>query len=436
MHTAIIERLYHVFRSGAKVSTDTRQIESGDIFFALKGERFNANDFAPQALAQGAALVVVEELCQDDLANNPKVLQVASSLKTLQALARHYRQDLAPKVIGVGGSNGKTTTKELLQAVLKQGYKTFATPGNFNNHIGVPLSLLQMPADTEMAIIELGANHEGEIAELCEIAQPDYGIITNIGKDHLEGFGSVEGVARANSELYYFLLKNRPEGSNVFVNTNEEALVRMSARLKSPITYPNAGNDYEAQLLSADLGLKVNTQEGEILQSQLFGAYNFANIATALCVGNFFGINPKSAREAIAQYQPNNKRSQIIRQGGATILLDAYNANPSSMQLALESFAQLKASPKMVILGDMNELGAISEEEHRQLGKQLAQSNIDLIVLHGEAVKAALADNPNAYYFPDKFSLHNWLQDRDLQGYHILIKASRGLKLESVLPFI
>jgi UDP-N-acetylmuramoyl-tripeptide--D-alanyl-D-alanine ligase len=427
-----LDLLYNVYLSASEVSTDSRKITDGSLFFALKGENFNGNLYAAAALKKGASKVVIDEMPEGGLPENSFFL-VEDVLKTLQDLARHHRRKLALPIIGVGGSNGKTTSKELIRDVLAQKYRTFATPGNLNNHIGVPLSLLQIKSDIEIAVIELGANHEGEIAELCQIAEPNYGIITNIGKDHLEGFGSVEGVARANSELFYFLLKN--EGK-VFVNTLEEHLSRMASRFDSPITYPQKGDYFEAELLDADFFVKFKTEKEEVIDTQLFGDYNFSNIATALCIGKYFEVPSESANQAVADYVPRNNRSQVLHKRTNTVLLDAYNANPSSMQLAVHNFGKVKHKPKMIIVGDMNELGETSETEHEQLGKIVAEYDFDTVVFFGELISPALLSNPKAYYFSDKFSLHNWLQDRKSEETYFLIKGSRGVKLETVIDFI
>ncbi len=429
----LIPDLYQAFIASQGVSTDTRKIESGMIFFALKGENFNGNAYASQALEQGAKLAVVDEIIEPIQANQKDILLVENALATLQQLARHYRRTLAIPLLAIGGSNGKTTTKELIRAALSPSYRTFATPGNLNNHIGVPLSLLAMPQDTEIAIIEMGANHEGEIALLCEIAEPNYGLITNIGKDHLEGFGSLKGVARANGELYDYLLKNK---GTIFVNTQEEILVKMASHFTNTFTYPNPGDSYEAQLLPSDFYLKIQSESGEIIDTQLYGEYNFANVASALCVAKIFEVPTEQAHQAVADYVPSNHRSQLIHKRTNTILMDAYNANPSSMQKAVESFGKVKAQTKMVILGDMYELGDQSEAEHRKLGECVAAQSFDTVVFHGKAIQPALQANPMAYYFPDKFSLHNWLEDRKLEHTHILIKGSRGVSLETVLSFI
>ena len=428
-----IDQLYHKFLNSTGVSTDTRKIEQGNLFFALKGPNFNGNKFADKALENGASYAIVDEIHEPLSSDQTEVILVENVLSALQELARYHRRKLNLPIIAVGGSNGKTTTKELIYRVLSVKYKAFATPGNLNNHIGVPLSLLQLTKDIEMAVIEMGANHEGEIAALCNIAEPNFGVITNIGMDHIEGFGSIEGVARANGELFDFLSKNQ---GKIFVNTQEKYLTDLAKAFSDKITYPAQGDFYEAELLPSAFFVKIQNHKGDIIQTKLFGEYNFANAATALCIGKYFEVDDALASQAVADYEPANQRSQLIQKENNTIILDAYNANPSSMEMALKSFAKIEGSYKVVLLGDMNELGDISQEEHQKLGEIVSKYKFDLVVLHGKAIQAALTSNPLAYYFPDKFSLHNWLEDKKFDQAHILIKGSRSLKLETTVQFI
>jgi len=426
------DTLYTLFLQNPLISTDTRKIQPQSIFFALKGANFNGNQFAKEALGKGALYAVIDE---KDYQLDERYILVEDVLAALQALARKYRDSFKIPFIAVGGSNGKTTTKELIYKVLSKKYKTFATQGNLNNHIGVPLTLLSIPKDTEMAVIELGANHIGETAELCQIANPDYGIITNIGLDHLEGFGNLEGVAQANSELYYHLLKNN---GKIFLNTNEEHLVRMANRFPKEqiLTYPNTDNYFSATLLPSEFYLKYQTEGSQTTDTQLIGKYNFANIATALCMGKYFEVPSQLANQAIAEYTPSNNRSQLLQKGSNTVILDAYNANPSSMKEAIDNLDAITNPHKVVMLGQMNEMGTYSQQEHENLGKLLASKNIQTVVLYGEEMKYALSYLPKAYYFTDKFSLHNWIQDTKLENSLILIKGSRGAKMETVLDFL
>lgn len=426
----MIEELYQKYLKNPVISTDSRKIEKDCLFFALKGANFNGNEFAEKALDLGAQYAIVDE---KEFVKSSSYILVKDVLTTLQQLANHHRRQFQIPFIAVGGSNGKTTTKELIHRVLAKKYKAFATPGNLNNHIGLPLTLLQIQLDTEIAIIEMGANHEGEIMELCEITEPTHGIITNIGLDHLEGFGSIEGVARANQELFYFLMKHQ---GLAFVNTQEDRLVDLAKGISEIKTYPETNDYFQAAIMKSDFFLKFKTEKGEVVDTKLFGDYNFANVATALCIGKYFEVPSEDANEAVATYEPSNNRSQILEKGNNVILLDAYNANPSSMEKALANVSKVSQKKKAVILGDMYELGVDSEKEHERLGKILSGMDLDMIILHGEEVKSALKHASNAYYFPDKFSLHNWLQDKALDNYFILIKGSRGIQLETVVNFI
>lgn len=421
------EQLYELWQSSTGICTDSRKLEPGQLFWALRGDRFDGNQFARQAIEQGAVAAIVDN--ESIACQHPACFLVQDSLKALQSLAQHYRKQLDLNVLAIAGSNGKTTTKELCRAVLATRYTTFATPGNLNNHIGVPLTLLHMPKDTQIAVIELGANHIGEIQALCQIALPTHGLITNIGLDHLEGFGSIEGVAHANRELFDYLLKH--EGI-AFVNRHDPWLMHMASHLPKVIYYPEEG----WQPLYEGYFAGIQLPDGMQQYSRLFGKYNFYNIAAALSVAIFFGIPQKIALQAIGNYQPQNQRSQLIEAHNIRLILDAYNANPSSMEQAITSFAQIPHQPKMVILGDMLELGNYSQNAHEQLGKLLQASAFEKVVLFGKEIQAALPYLPRALYFADKFSLHNWLNEQDWQGYHVLIKGSRSMQLESVVPFI
>lgn len=425
--------LLELFGQYPSISTDTRKIEPNSIFFALKGANFNGNEFAKEALAKGAAYAVIDEPCYR---LDERYILVENTLESLQMLARRYRATLTIPVIAIGGSNGKTTTKELICKVLQKKYKVFATQGNLNNHIGVPLSLLSLPRDTQIAVIELGANHIHETAFLCEIAQPNSGVVTNIGLDHLEGFGSFEGVMQANNELYIYLEKNQ---GKIFLNTHEIPLVNLLAGFPKEhlFTYPQKNDYFGVQLLESDFYIKYQSESGQIVQTELVGKYNFANIATALCVGKYFEVPETQANEAVSKYEASNNRSQVIKKDTNHIVLDAYNANPSSMKEAIESFASIGTEKqKIVVLGQMSEMGAFSPEEHQKLGQLLASKHFEAIVLYGQEMKHALPFLPKAFYFEDKFSLHNWLQSKQFQHSLFLIKGSRAPKMETVLDFL
>ncbi|UBM57757.1 UDP-N-acetylmuramoyl-tripeptide--D-alanyl-D-alanine ligase [Marinilongibacter aquaticus] len=424
-----IEELYTLFLKSSGVCTDTRKIEKDCLFFALKGGNFNGNAFAKEALAKGALYAVIDEKEY----KGADCLLVEDVLETLQELANYHRKQFDIPVFALTGSNGKTTNKELLKAVLSKKYKVHATQGNLNNHIGVPLTLLSMPKETEMAIVEMGANHQREIAMLCAIAEPTHGLITNIGKAHLEGFGGEAGIEKGKGELYDYL-KNAQ--AYAFVNETDPKLMEMvKARQMILVVYYGKPG---LQMLSASpqVVFKIS-EEGESVSSHLSGEYNFKNIENAVAVGQYFNVPDESIAEAISAYNPDNNRSQKVEKGSNVVYLDAYNANPSSMEAALRNFIQLETEgPKMVILGDMFELGEYSQAEHEKVGALVAQGKFDLVVLYGENMKAALEHLPLAYYFTDKFSLHNWIHDLKLENYTVLIKGSRGVALETAVKFI
>jgi UDP-N-acetylmuramoyl-tripeptide--D-alanyl-D-alanine ligase len=424
-----ISELYEIYKTINSVTTDTRKIGKNQLFFALKGDKFNANEFAEQALAQGASYAVVDEM---EYSQNPNCILVDDVLTTLQQLAKHHRNTFTIPVIGLTGSNGKTTNKELLMRVLGQKYKVHATVGNLNNHIGVPLTLLAMPLDTEIAVIEMGANHQKEIEMLSNICLPTHGFITNIGKAHLEGFGGEEGVKKGKGELFDFL-KN--SSGIAFVNQHD-TIVKQMAKDKKLMLYVDYGNDKNAlKLLENSPVVVFENPETKIkYTTHLGGKYNFDNMQTAFALGSYFNVDKTLACQAIADYNPDNNRSQVVEKGSNLFLMDAYNANPSSMAAAIQSFASLKTDrKKVVILGDMFELGEYAETEHADIGKQVAEGNFDTAVLYGENMKAALTHLPKAFYFTDKFSLHNWLMDSKFENTYFLVKGSRGVGLESVL---
>ncbi|MFC5412351.1 UDP-N-acetylmuramoyl-tripeptide--D-alanyl-D-alanine ligase [Larkinella bovis] len=424
-----IPELYDRYRECAGVSTDTRKITEGCLYVALKGDKFDGNLFAHEALAKGARYALVDNA---EVATDSRFLRVADGLTALQELARYHRNRLSIPVIGLTGSNGKTTTKELISSVLSRKYRTYATQGNLNNHIGVPLTVLAIDEQYELAVVEMGANHQGEIRLLCSIAQPTHGLITNVGKAHLEGFGGVEGVRKGKGELFDFLAET---GGTVFVNAQSEVLVAMQKeRLFREAVFYQLTDQYE--ILTDNPAVVFKDETGRVVTTHLTGRYNFDNIAAALCLGKFFGVSPEEANEAVAAYNPTNNRSQTVRKGSNMLLLDAYNANPSSMAAALQNFMKLDAPRKVVILGDMYELGDESPAEHAALGELVAQGRFDTVILAGQDMRYALPALPKAYYFPDKFSLHNWIIDHPFDNTAILIKGSRGMGLESVVQFL
>ena len=422
----MIESLLQKFLTNRKISTDTRKIELGSIFFALKGGNFNGNLFAKDALEKGASFVVVDEPTDSDPA---KTIPVSDVLVTLQALATAYRRTLKAPVIGITGSNGKTTTKELVHRVLAAKFKTFATQGNLNNHIGVPLSILSISPDTEMIVLELGANHLFEIELLANIAEPDFGLITNVGMDHLEGYGSLENVAKGHSELFYKLLMT---GKNVFYNRQDAQVSRMAARFQNPIPYPSEG----LEISENKVFIQLKTKTGKLIQTQLPGSYNFPNIAVALCIGEYFGVEEDKAIKAIESYQSSNNRSQILKTERNTLLLDAYNANPSSMELAIENIAQMDAPNKVVILGDMFELGDFSDKEHLRMLELVSSKGFKLKFACGAEFCKHRFDFPNIYFYETTAQLHNWLQSNEVDNCTVLLKGSRGMALEKLVDVL
>ena len=417
------------FQSSTGICTDTRKIQAGNMFFALKGPNFNANAMAEEAIAKGACCAVIDDAAYDTSSNT---LLVQDGLRALQDLATDYRKTLSIPIIGLTGSNGKTTTKELIYSVLSQQYTCFATTGNLNNHIGVPLSLLAIKPEHEIAVIEMGANKQGDIKELADIAQPTHSLITNIGKAHLEGFGGEQGVIKGKGELFDYVAAN---GGLVFLPKDKNIVHQMSeARQITQVVYANEA--MPTTLIEAKPYIRFSCADGTLVESHLPGIYNFENIQMAIAVGKYFGLSDAQCNEGIASYRPTNHRSQFIKIGSNQVLMDAYNANPSSMHAAISHFAETENEPKVLILGDMFELGELSEQEHAALGKLIASYPFEKVLLIGSHMQHALSHLPKAFYFPDKFGLHNWLQDNPIKSSYLLVKGSRGIQLESVLPFL
>jgi UDP-N-acetylmuramoyl-tripeptide--D-alanyl-D-alanine ligase len=426
----------HFLDAGGLFSTDTRAIAPGAIFFALKGPTFNGNQFAAQALAQGASLVVIDE-AQPELAG--QYMLVDDVLDTLQQLARLHRQSIQGlRVIGITGSNGKTTTKELLAAVLSTHYRCWATPGNLNNHIGVPITLLRMPLDTEVVVVEMGANHPGEVYPLCEIAQPDLGVVTSVGKEHLEGFGSFEAIVETECELYKYL---KETGGQVFVHHENEELMRNTADIRSAIYYGESKEaDCVGRLLDADWQLRFQWENSYRLmlrapqiETQLYGRYNFVNLLAAACIGRYLSVPYQKINAALSTYTPANNRSQLLQIGTNRVILDAYNANPHSMQAAIDNLGGIRAEQKIAVLGDMFELGAAAEEEHRALLSLLREKGITRALLCGELFGACAAEFPEFDFYPDLNSLKMQQPLDAFSHATFLIKGSRGMAMENYL---
>ncbi len=423
-----IKELHQHFLNSTGVCIDTRKIAQGVIFFALKGNSFDGNAFALQALQEGALLSVVD----DKNIENDNVFLVDDVLTALQDLARYHRNTFNIPVIGLTGSNGKTTTKELLAKVLQKKYQVTSTVGNYNNHIGVPLTLLDLTTNTEIAIVEMGANHVGEIAFLCEIAQPTHGLITNIGKAHLEGFGGIEGIKKGKGELYDFL---RINNGVTFINYNSQILRNMAQGVNNVVPYLN-NNKYRLITAPKNDKIIIEQDNGNKILTNLVGEYNFDNIVAAMCVGEYFGVQESLINAAIAEYSPNNNRSQIIETEGNKILLDAYNANPTSMASALKSFSAGNKSNKIVVLGDMFELGEYSKEEHKKVLELILKLGFKEVLLCGKEFHQVKNGYPNFRFFSTKLELETYIQQSSVNGKHILIKGSRGIGLETILPLL
>jgi UDP-N-acetylmuramoyl-tripeptide--D-alanyl-D-alanine ligase len=420
-----IKDLHSIFLEFPSVSTDTRKINKNDIFFALKGDNFNGNTYAQQAINNGASFVIID---QKEYYINDKTILVDDCLVILQKLANFHRNFCNAKVISLTGSNGKTTTKELIHTVLAKKYKTIATVGNLNNHIGVPLTLLSILPDTEIAIIEMGANHLKEIEFLCKIAEPDFGYITNFGKAHLEGFGGVEGVIKGKSELYEYLINNK---KSLFLNADDPIQLEKLKNYTKKYGFSSINPKYYKIELEEAQPFVIIKVEDTIIKSNLIGAYNFHNCCAAIIIGKFFNVELPEIKIALEKYTPDNNRSQIIKANGHYIILDAYNANPSSMKVAIENFNSLAKTNKVLILGDMFELGESAKEEHQEIVELTKKMNFDQIIFVGENFYKTETSFIKLRNFDDlkSFLLKNKLPSNS----SILIKGSRGMALERAL---
>lgn len=441
MNRQLLENLELLVSKGHPICTDSRQVEQGAIFFALKGASFNGNQFALQALEKGCVAAVVDEKVplQDE-----RIIETTDVLHTLQQLSLFHRKQFTLPVMGITGSNGKTTTKELVHAVLATTCKTLATKGNLNNHIGVPLTLLGLKPEHQLAIIEMGANHIGEIGELSALALPDFGIITNIGKAHLEGFGSLENIVKTKTELYSSV---QSRNGKLFVNGDNELLMHEAGLAKS-ILYGRKPSNLCSGLIIGEnpflsISFRVNLPFGKAqkglagqIHTRLVGAYNFENVMAALTIGLYFGVTPEDATRAIENYSPSNSRSQLINNGRNRILLDAYNANPTSMAAAIGNFLAFGKPPKAVILGDMLEMGDQSRQEHREIINLLLNKPFRLIILVGSEFKAVAKPSDPVMIFDDVQQASLWLKANPLQDYNILVKGSRGIRMEKVLDVL
>ncbi|MEX2379520.1 MAG: UDP-N-acetylmuramoyl-tripeptide--D-alanyl-D-alanine ligase [Vicingaceae bacterium] len=430
MKNISIQELYKIYREHPVISKDSRKVENSCLYFALKGDKFDGNQFAKKALEKGAAYAIIDD---ESYAENEKYLIVEDSLIALQNLARYHRSQLNIPIIGITGSNGKTTTKELIQEVLKTKYNCFATAGNYNNHIGVPLSVLSITKDHEIAVIEMGANHQGEIDFLCSIAQPNYGLITNIGKAHLEGFGGIEGIKKGKSELYRYIQKQ--EGK-VFINGDDAVLTELAKGIEQITFGRNENNDCRGEILNTQPNIIFKwsqNNQSEIAETQLYGSYNFYNMLAASCIGAYFKVPTKNIKAALESYQSQNNRSQFIHKEDCEIYLDAYNANPSSMKLALENFKSNNHHNQIVILGDMFELGEASRKEHQSILDLIKSLDFQTVCLVGNHFYAEKDSYPEFNFFKSTEDAKKWFDQKDISNAQILFKGSRGMAMERMI---
>ena len=422
--------LYDLFIHNPQITTDSRNCPKGSIFFALKGDKFDGNQYAGKALASGCVYAVIDN---PDYYIGERTILVDNVLKTLQQLAHHHRKVLGLPIIGITGTNGKTTTKELLAAVLSTKFNLLYTEGNFNNHIGVPLTLLRLTHDHEMAVIEMGASHPGDIKELVDIVHPNYGIITNVGRAHLEGFGSFEGVIRTKGELYDYIRRSK---GKIFIKKENEYLQSIAKGIEQ-ITYGNGDDAFASgQVVSCDPFLVFNwKQQGKLhtVETHMIGSYNLDNVLAAVTVGRFFKIPAERISRAIAAYEPTNNRSQFKKTDNNELIIDAYYANPSSMKVALDNFITMPVQPKAIILGDMRELGPTSDELHAEVVEQIKKGQFDKVFLCGEHFsKVGKEFSP----FATTEAMVEELRKQPLKGYHILIKGSHSMGLEKLADIL
>ena len=423
----LLQDLYAIYKQHNRIQTDTRKLKQGDLFFALKGPNYNGNLFAQQALQTGAAYVVVDEPTNF---TSDKIIQTPNVLATLQALAKYHRQQLSIPFLAITGSNGKTTTKELLHQVLSTTYTTYTTVGNLNNHIGVPLTILSVKPDAEMAIIEMGANHQKEIESYCSYTLPTHGVITNCGKAHIEGFGGEAGVKKGKGELYHFIKENK---GTIFLMNDYDYLKTMSQGIEHIITYGTNHADYTGIAMKNEL-LAVTITKGleqpATIHTQLVGNYNLPNVLVAVAVGKYFKVPDDKIISALQNYTPSNSRSQLLHKGTNKIILDAYNANPTSMKAAIENMAQLTSNKKILLLGGMMEMGADSIAEHAALVHLISQYTWHAVVLVGGDFKHI----PHAFtYYNTSTEAQHWLTLQQFENATILIKGSRSMQMEKVL---
>ena len=418
-----IVELYEIYKQYPSIQTDTRKLKKGDIFFALRGPNFNANAFAEAALVSGAVYAVIDD---SDYNIHPSMILVNDVLDTLQQLALYHRNQFDIPFLAITGSNGKTTTKELIHAVLSTTYKTYTTYGNLNNHIGVPLTILKTLNDAEMAVIEMGANHRGEIASYCEYARPTHGLITNVGKAHLEGFGGYEGVKKGKGELFDYL---RASGGKAFVMWDYDYLREMSHGISNIVKYGNENADINGKIIESEPFLSVEINN-DVIKTQLVGAYNFPNVLAAVAIGKYFNISEEKIKFALESYTPSNSRSQLIEKESNKIILDAYNANPSSMRAAIENFEKIQSENKILILGAMAELGEESLYEHEEIVKLLKKYEWkDVVLVGGDFLKVKTSYKT----FDNSLKAKEWYRLQKFENAYFLVKGSRSMQMERVL---
>ena len=421
-----IEKIYELYKTAYTVTTDSRTISKDCVFVALKGEHFDGNDFALAAAEGGVAACVIAD--RQDLPRHERLFVVDDSLKCLQELANYHRKKLGTPIIGITGTNGKTTTKELVSAVLSKKYNLVYTQGNYNNQLGVPLTLLRVQPGAELAVVEMGASHPGDIRELTEIGEPNYGIITNIGRAHLEGFGGFEGVIRTKNEMYEYIAAHN---GMLFVNHDNELLMKLSKDIKRVTYGTNEGADIKGKILSANPYLSVEWN-GKKIDTQLVGDYNFENVMAAICIGKYFKVNDDDIVDALSSYCPTNNRSQVIETGRNRVVMDAYNANPTSMAHALKNFRNICKDDNLLILGDMRELGSESEQEHQAILKLLKELGFRNVALVGsEFSKCSESSEYSKFCSVDE--LAQYLGVHPIAGYDILVKGSNGIHLNKII---
>lgn len=435
-----IKELYSLYLQSEGIITDSRETRENAVFFALKGKNFDGNKYAEKAIENGASYAVIDD---PQVADGNRYILVDDVLTTLQLLANYHRRMSGISIIAITGSNGKTTTKELIKNILGRKYTVGATHGNLNNHIGVPVTILNFPPGLKIGIVEMGANHPGEIRNLCKIAEPDFGIITNIGKAHLEGFGTLEGVAKAKSELYEYLAQNK---GTLFVNGENEKLLKVLPGNAEKVIYygNNEGSICYGKFISGSPYIKFsmiinipdrNNPVNLEIQTNLVGRYNIENAIAAACIGLHFNVPDDQIKNSLENYTPSNNRSELLQTGDNKIIMDAYNANPTSMKAAIENFSELQAEKKLLILGEMLELGEYSDEEHKYIIDFTTKMKLNNIILVGTTFKK-ITDSEKILSFGNVKELIDWLKAERLHGYHILIKGSRGNRLEQIVPYL